>query len=168
MHISISGRADTIDGIWFKIRRTSLLGPDGGGRSTKHAAAGRGTGSLYPRDGCFREMYTLMTEGEAEHVKYLDPDTMTRLRITTKEVVAVKMADHDFWPGHTSCCHPLPSMLSSSHCNGSLLLLLIPPNARSIPPAEYRYRGQNASEIWIDVQQDRGAVKTHCSENCSA
>jgi hypothetical protein len=38
MHISISRRADTIDGVWFKIRRASLLGPDGGGRSTKHAA----------------------------------------------------------------------------------------------------------------------------------
>ena len=37
-------------------------------------------------------------------------------------------------------------------------LLLLPYTAEreiSIPSAEYRYRGQNASEIWIGVQQDR-------------
>jgi hypothetical protein len=43
--------------------------------------------------GVSAEMYTLMTQGEPDHVKYLDAATMTRLRITTVEVVDVKMAD---------------------------------------------------------------------------
>lgn len=43
--------------------------------------------------GVSAEMYTLMTEGAPEQVKYLDLATMTRLNIATSEVVEAKMAD---------------------------------------------------------------------------
>src|SRR5262249_15937493 len=39
------------------------------------------------------EMYTLMTQGSPEQLKYLDPATMARLRITTRETIDARIVD---------------------------------------------------------------------------
>jgi hypothetical protein len=105
---------------------------------------------------------------------------MTRLRITTKEVVEVKMTDEngvavvhlqDGDSGGTTYGH------MDFYCNGPRLpaRVYFPPPAvafntsqftlewvsstlsnvadrrLSIAPAEYRYRGKDSSQIWIDV-----------------
>jgi hypothetical protein len=130
--------------------------------------------------GVSTEMYALATQGTPQDAKYLDADTLTRLRITTREVVEVKMTDEngvsvvhltDGDSGGTTYGH------MDFYCNGPRLLarLYFPPPAIAfnssqftlewvfstlsnvadrqliIPPAEYRYRGQDASQIWIDV-----------------
>ena len=138
--------------------------------------------------GVSAEMYTLMTQGEPDHVKYLDPDTMTRLRITTKEVVDAKMADEngvavvhatdgdsggtiyshmDFFcngPRFLARVHFLPPLIAFNAAQFFLkwvftTLAYTAEREISIPPAEYRYRGQNASEIWIDVNVPRALLE---------
>src|SRR5580704_3490895 len=130
--------------------------------------------------GVSTEMFALATQGTPQDAKYLDADTLTRLRITTREMVEVKMTDEngvsvvhltDGDNGGTTYGH------MDFYCNGPRLLarLYFPPPAIAfnssqftlewvfstlsnvadrqliIPPAEYRYRGQDASQIWIDV-----------------
>lgn len=130
--------------------------------------------------GVSTEMYTLATEGTPQEAKYLDADTLTRLKITTKEVVDVKMADEN----GVSVVHLTDSDSGGTtyghvdfYCNGPRLLARVyfPPPAiafnssqftlewvsstllnvadreLTIPPAEYRYRGADSSKIWIDV-----------------
>ena len=43
--------------------------------------------------GVSTEMYTLMTQGAPEQVKYLDPETMARLNITTSRIVQAAIAE---------------------------------------------------------------------------
>jgi len=130
--------------------------------------------------GVSAEMYTLMTQGEPEHVKYLDRETMTRARITTKEVVEAKLTDEngvavvhltDQDSGGTVYGH------MDFYCNGPRFLARVyfPPPAIafnssqfslawvsssaanpvqrevSVPQSDYRFRGKDANQIWIDV-----------------
>jgi hypothetical protein len=130
--------------------------------------------------GVSTEMYTLMTQAEPKQVKYLDGDTLARLRITTREFVAAEMRDENGVPvvhvtdgdnGGTTYGH------IDFYCNGPRLLARvyfpplagefnpaqytlewissIPPNVAdrqfNIPVADYRYRGKDATQIWIDV-----------------
>jgi hypothetical protein len=127
--------------------------------------------------GVSAEMYTLMTQGAPEQVKYLDSETMARVRITTKEVVQVNLADEngvsvvhltDQDSGGTVYGH------MDFYCNRQRLLarayFLTPVNPTrytlswlsssanlaaerqvTIPQTEYRLRGQDANQIWIDI-----------------
>lgn len=130
--------------------------------------------------GVSAEFYTLMTQGAPEQVKYLDLETMARARITTKEVVEVRLADEN----GVSVVHITDQDSGGMvyghldlYCNGPRLLArahFSPPTVGPfvadrytlswmsttggavdrevpIPPSEYKIRGQNASEIWIDV-----------------
>jgi hypothetical protein len=126
--------------------------------------------------GVSAEMYTLMTQGAPEQVKYLDAEIMARARITTKEVVQVNLADEngvsvvhitDQDSGGTVYGH------MDFYCNGQQLLARVyfappatahytlswlsssatasPERQVTIPETEYRVRGKDASQIWIDV-----------------
>jgi hypothetical protein len=89
--------------------------------------------------GVSAEMYTLMTQGAPEQVKYLDPETMARARITTKEVVDVKLTDEN----GVSVVHLTDQDSGGKvyghmdfYCNGPRFLARVyfpPPSSHSVP-----------------------------------
>jgi hypothetical protein len=121
-----------------------------------------------------------MTQGAPEQVKYLDGETMARARITTKEIVQVNLADEngvsvvhvtdqdsggtvyghlDFYcngPRLVARAYFLPPVNPFNPTNYNLSWLsssadASPERQVTIPQTEYRVRGQDANQMWIDV-----------------
>jgi len=122
------------------------------------------------------EMYTLMTQGAPEQVKYLDPATMARLRITTSEIVDARIIDErglsllrltganggtEFGRLDFFCNGPtfvaraylvFEPILTFSSSQYQVDWIFDPGGRVTVPQESYRYMGASGGKIQLDLQ----------------